>query len=156
MSGRVDPLHARGQTPKPFPCELIRTTAVNNILCFQRSYSLGHPELFGSVIVIGDVVLDISYPVEENRRCQCHCGPAEAPGDAADSPQLLLTLRLFGSSGRLLCVFARIEEFHCQAKLGVTAMAFRPGLVWGLPLLPSDGVCEVWTAPQLGIALFPP
>src|SRR5262249_32882174 len=62
---------------------------------------------------------------------------------------------LFGSCGGALCFFASVEESHCEMKLIAAAIAFRPCLVRVLAPPPSNGICEIRTTPQLGIALFP-
>src|SRR5215469_907008 len=101
------------------------------------------------------MIPDVGDVIGKDSHQQRRSGPAKPPGDPPHLPQLLVTLRLFGSGGGTLCFLAGIEKFQRQAKLVRAAVALRPGAVWSPALPPSDGVCEIRTAPQLGIALLP-
>jgi hypothetical protein len=120
----------------------------------QRFDPLGYAPDCHVVFVIGDVVPHISDGIEDDRCQQGRSRTGEAIGGAPDSPQLALTLSVFGSSCRAQCPLAGIEEFQREVKLIATAVPVCPGLGRGLALPPSNGIREIRTAPQFGLALL--
>src|SRR5215831_4609345 len=117
MSGRVYLLFSQERTKNPLSGELIRRAAVNDVRRTQRTYAARNTKNIGIVLVIGDILPDVSYPVEENRSGQGHGGSAEAPGYPFHPPQLLLARGLFGRHCCTLRFLAGIEEFHRNVKL---------------------------------------